>query len=119
MSELGKADEIAKLADLKEKGLLSDKDFERQRRRVLRGDQNRVKSPWFRGIAGVLVVAIIILLLTLAAGSTQNKPVTVSLSASRARGIRNRLGYLNDRFSFGYPGQGVLVWMPRFRYKRL
>ena len=31
MAELGGADEIAKLADLKERGLLTDKEFEQRR----------------------------------------------------------------------------------------
>lgn len=59
MSELGAADEIAKLAELRERGLLSDKEFEKQRRRVLGGTQNRFKlAPGVLSVVGVLVVVV-------------------------------------------------------------
>ena len=67
MSEVGKADELAKLVELHEQGVLSDKEFKASKRQLLRPGTNFVgRNPGYTaitlgaiGIAVVLVIALV------------------------------------------------------------
>ena len=67
VSEVGKADELAKLVELHEQGVLSDKEFKASKRQLLRPGTNFVgRNPGYTaitlgaiGIAVVLVIALV------------------------------------------------------------
>lgn len=59
MGDYGAADEIAKLAELKERGLLSDDEFEEQRKRILEGTKaGTTGRPQVLVVVGIVVVLV-------------------------------------------------------------
>ena len=96
MAELGGADEIAKLADLKERGLLTDKEFEKQRRRLLNGHSERRTSPGILGVVAVVVLAVV-LVAVLLPGSSPNKPVTVKLASASTTQIDDAVNWAKSQ----------------------
>lgn len=65
MGEYGAADEISKLADLKERGLISEAEYDQQRKKVLGGpdgDKRHVPTIAVIGIVVVLVALVVGLL---------------------------------------------------------
>jgi hypothetical protein len=79
VDNFSKADELAKLANLRDQGLISQRDFTRQKRALLGGSQYR-SSLIALSVVAAVVVAV------LAVGVTQSnvpkKPVTVQLSSA-------------------------------------
>jgi hypothetical protein len=79
VGDYGAADEIAKLADLKDRGLLSDSEFEEQRRLILAGTKEGGK----RRVPTLMVVGIVVVLVALAVGLLER---TSSNSPKKASG---------------------------------
>ncbi len=65
------AEEIAKLATLRQRGVISEREFKRQKRRLTAGEENR-RAPWrTAGVAGLVVACALAALVFLVANKNK------------------------------------------------